>query len=243
MGGKRRQPSRYPKSSKYLRQRRYQDGDGFSQSVAIVWWRGPCGHFCHTLFTRNASQDNIRTSWSLNSAGSVQKPNKLSNNDVAPLQFGVFPKGRQLRQQRPSVVQKRNNWPDWVREKPNFAELSVSFCHAGHTGSVDPAAKGCTDDLKSSKSNRGPRRPTSQESSITNQRRMLRVSFGWWKPHWARCLRGLRGMSFLVVVLDALVQALKMFLGKCCCVLKGSKNTHVTLTDSVAKETVQHICF
>lgn len=43
---------------------------------------------------------------------------------------------------------------------------------------VDPAAKGYTDDLKSSKSNRGVRRPTSQESSITNQRRMLHSDAG-----------------------------------------------------------------
>lgn len=69
------------------------------------------------------------------------------------------------------------------RKWPNSVETTLlssfcEFCHAGHRGSVDPAAKGCTDDLKSLKSNRGERRPTSHESSITNQRRMLRVSFG-----------------------------------------------------------------
>lgn len=73
------------------------------------------------------------------------------------------------------------------------------FCHAGHRGSADPAAKGCTDDLKSLKSNRGVRRPSSQESSITNQRRMLLVSFGCWKRHCAQCLRGLKGWAFLLL--------------------------------------------
>lgn len=90
------------------------------------------------------------------------------------------------------VKKKRNNGLTGSRSK-TLPSSFIEFCHAGHRGSADPAAKGCTDDLKSSKSNRGVRRPTSQESSITNQRGMLRVSFGCWKRHCAQRLRGLRG--------------------------------------------------
>lgn len=73
-----------------------------------------------------------------------------------------------------------------------FCELG----HAGHRGSMDLAAKGCTDDLKSLKSNRGVKRPTSHKTSITNQRRMYWVSFRCWKRHSAQQLKGLRGMAF-----------------------------------------------
>lgn len=105
---------------------------------------------------------------------------------------------------------KKEKQQNGLKECSNTTLLSsfCEFCHAGHRGSVDPAAKGCTDDLKSSKSNRGVRRPTSQESSITNQRRMLRISFGCWKRLCAQRLRGLRRMSFFVVVLDILVRTL-----------------------------------
>lgn len=75
---------------------------------------------------------------------------------------------------------------------------------------MDPAAKGCTDDLKSAKSSRGVRRPNSEGSSMTNQRRMHRVSFGCWKRHCAAPLRT-EGMSFLIAVLDILTRALQRF--------------------------------
>lgn len=97
-----------------------------------------------------------------------------------------------------AVIKKRDKrkWPNRAQKAQRCPTPLCEFCHAGHRGSVAPAAKGCTDDLKSAKSSRGVRRPNSEGSSMTNQRRMHRVSFGCWKRHCAPRLWGLKGWAF-----------------------------------------------
>lgn len=105
-------------------------------------------------------------------------------------------------------------------QKFNFAELLSVFCHAGHTGSVDPAAKGCTDDLKSWKSSRGVWRPSSQGSSITNLRRMHCRFIYMLEASLRSAPLQTERMSCLIVVLATLGRTSAHY-GKC-------KNTHMT---------------
>lgn len=100
----------------------------FSHFVEMIRWKGPWVHWCNSLLNRSVSQD--KTCKILKSAIlSRLSPTELSvlsswkevnNNDVATLQFGVFPKDPQLRQQRFSEVKKkgktRKKWPYRVQK-------------------------------------------------------------------------------------------------------------------------------